>query len=59
MEWVKVGTAIGYTIGAIFGLILAGYLVYVFSRLQMKAWKDEFFKYLKEDDKKEKNQFQK
>ena len=55
MDLAKIGTAILYTLGGLVGLILAGYLVYVFSRLQMKAWKDELFKHIKDNGKKEEN----
>jgi hypothetical protein len=58
ISWVKIGSAILYVILSIFGLILGGYIVYSYSRLQMKAWMDEFFKHIKENGKKEENQFQ-
>ena len=53
IDLAKLGTAIGYTIGVFIGLILLGYLVYFFSKLQMKAWINEIVKHINEQNGKE------
>lgn len=53
IDLVKLGTAMLYTLCGIIGFVLLSYMVYFFSKLQMKAWISEFFKHINEQNGKE------